>query len=506
MNQLTEREQEVAADDVQDPQIAQRLGIAPGSAKLHLRNIHERLGAWSRRVILSLAPARSSRVSLKSRALNAGIWSLAGYGVSQIIRLGGALVMARWLTPEMFGVMEIAIVIMLGVAMFSDLGLVQNIIQSRRGEDPSFLNTAWTMQILRGALLSLIVVAIALVLDIARGAGLVPVSSVYADPALPFVIAALAFSPVISGFATTKVAQASRNLILGRLMCIDLVAQVAGKGVRFAWAFVDRSIWALVAALLTYALVSVVLGHAWLPGSSNRWQWEKSALKELVHFGKWMFVSSILYFVVTNGDRLLLGGLIDAATLGTYTIAVSVVSAISSLIAQLIARVGLPALSEVHRQGRDLRQVYYRIHAVIAGTAYFSAGFLVVSSRALIAILYDVRYTGAGWMLQIIALGLLAAPLDLGVQSCLALGKPQLLSLAVVIRLIALFVLAPLGFSVFGLPGFLGGFVISQLSILPAIVTFNRRHGLLDVKREALLLPVIIVGAAAGKLFTLAVG
>jgi O-antigen/teichoic acid export membrane protein len=466
---------------------------------------HLKLGIWSP-VMLSTAPARSSRVSLKSRALNAGIWSLAGYGLSQIIRFGSALVMARWLTPEVFGVMEIAIVIMLGVAMFSDLGLVQNIIQSRRGEDPSFLNTAWTLQILRGALLSLIVVGIALGLHLTRGAGLVPVSSAYADPTLPFVIAALSLGPVINGFATTKVAQASRNLVLGRLTCIDLVAQVAGLCVRFAWAFLDRSIWALVAGILTYALFSVVLGHAWLPGSSNRWQWEKSALKELLHFGRWVFLSSILYFVVMNGDRLLLGGLIDAATLGTYAIAVSMVSAINLVIGQLVSRVGLPALSEVYRQGRDLRQAYYKIHAVIAVIAYFSAGFLVVSSQALIAMLYDVRYTGAGWMLQIIAVGLLAAPLELGIQSCLALGKPQLLSLTLVIRLIALFILAPLGFSAFGLLGFLGGFVISQLSILPAIVTFNRRHDLFDVKREALLLPVIIVGAGAGKLFTLAVG
>ena len=70
-------------------------------------------------------------MSLKQRVLNASAWSLAGYGISLAIRFGSNLVMTRLLVPEMFGVMAIATIVMVGLAMFSDLGLRQSIVQSR---------------------------------------------------------------------------------------------------------------------------------------------------------------------------------------------------------------------------------------------------------------------------------------------------------------------------------------------------------------------------------------
>jgi O-antigen/teichoic acid export membrane protein len=93
------------------------------------------------------------RQSLKGRVLSAGVWSLVGFGLNYAIRLGSSLVMTRLLVPQMFGVMAIAQMVLMGLAMFSDVGLTQNIIQSRRGADPIFLNTAWSVQILRGLLL-----------------------------------------------------------------------------------------------------------------------------------------------------------------------------------------------------------------------------------------------------------------------------------------------------------------------------------------------------------------
>jgi O-antigen/teichoic acid export membrane protein len=90
------------------------------------------------------------RPTLKQRALRAGGWSIAGYGLSQTIRLGSNLVMTRLLAPEMFGVIAIAMMVTVILSMLSDIGLRQNIVQSRRGDDPAFLDTAWVVQVVRG--------------------------------------------------------------------------------------------------------------------------------------------------------------------------------------------------------------------------------------------------------------------------------------------------------------------------------------------------------------------
>jgi len=80
--------------------------------------------------------------TLKQRTVRSGSWVVIGHLFSQGLRLGSNLILTRLLVPEMFGVMAIVTVIMAGLAMFSDVGLLQNIVQSKRGEEIDYLNTA----------------------------------------------------------------------------------------------------------------------------------------------------------------------------------------------------------------------------------------------------------------------------------------------------------------------------------------------------------------------------
>ncbi len=73
-----------------------------------------------------------------------------GFAATQGIRLVSTLVMTRLLAPSMFGVMAIAMMVNVIASLLTDLGIRQNIVQSRRGADPIFLDTAWTVQIVRG--------------------------------------------------------------------------------------------------------------------------------------------------------------------------------------------------------------------------------------------------------------------------------------------------------------------------------------------------------------------
>ncbi|MFK9255777.1 oligosaccharide flippase family protein, partial [Escherichia coli] len=74
-----------------------------------------------------------------------------------------------------------------------------------------------------------------------------------------------------------------------------------------------------------------LLSHVWLPGTANRWCWDKSALGEIIHVGRWIVASSIMSFLVANGDRLLLGGILDAHLLGVYAIAYLIFSSVDQI-------------------------------------------------------------------------------------------------------------------------------------------------------------------------------
>ena len=147
------------------------------------------------------------RIALRKRVLSAGFWSLGGYGCSQLLRFGSNLLLTRLLNPKMFGVMAIATMVMVGLAMFSDLGLKPSVVQSRRGNDAAFLNTAWVTQILRGLLLWLLALIASLLIYYANQVGMVPTGTVYAEPILPFVVAILSITAVTAGFEIDKAAR-----------------------------------------------------------------------------------------------------------------------------------------------------------------------------------------------------------------------------------------------------------------------------------------------------------
>lgn len=439
--------------------------------------------------------------------LSAGIWSLAGFALSLLIRLGSNLLMTRLLMPEMFGVMAIATTVMIGLGMFSDVGLRQSVVQSKRGDDPDFLNTAWTIQIVRGVLIWGAALLLCVGLQIAARLGLFSADSVYAAPSLPYVIGVLSISAVISGFGSTKVFEASRGITLGRITRLEIFSQIFGLCCMLAWVTFDRSIWALVAGSLGGSLSRTILSHISLPGTRNHWRLEPNAFREVIHFGKWILMGSVLGFLVNSGDRLLLGGMVDATVLGYYAIASLFVGALEGVLSKIMGDVSFPAFSEVVRDKKvNLKKSYYRFLAVIAAISYFTGGFLITFGGTLISLLYDRRYHDAGWMLEITATILLTVPFRLATQSFLAMGKPRLQSDVVMVRLISLILATPIGFRLFGLQGALWGIVFSHFSYIPIIVYYNMKHHLFDIRIELYLLAIVPIGLAAGKVCALMAG
>jgi len=459
---------------------------------------------WSS-ITSSLLP---NRFSFKRRILGAGSWSFAGAAISYAISLGGNLLFTRLLVPEMFGVMAIATLVITVLTMFSDIGLLQNIIQSRRGTDSAYLNTAWTIQIIRGLLLWLLGLCVASVIVAAIHFELLPKNSVYADPVLPYVIAIISFAMVIDGFQSTKVSEASRHLSLGRITRMRIFGQIVGLICTVGWIFlIDRSIWALVAGAICSRAVTTPLSHIWLPGVANRLRWDQSAFHEIIHFGKWIFLSSILGLLANNADRMLLGGLVGSTTLGIYSIASVLINAIGQMVTTIFTQVSYPALSEVERdRPRELKNSLYRIHRVTAPFVYFCSGLLVVSGNTLIAMLYDPRYAAAGWMLEVLAVGLLKIPFNLAMWCLLTRGLTRTFTGLVAFHVIIAIVLIPLGFRLFGLPGALWGVVASQLFNIPAIIYYQIKHELFDLPKELILLPAFLAGMFLARELTLVLG
>jgi O-antigen/teichoic acid export membrane protein len=437
--------------------------------------------------------------SLRNRILRAGAWTLVGHAASQVLRLGSNLLMTRLLMPEMFGIMALANVLLIGLQLMSDLGLRQNIVQSRRGHDPEFLNTVWTVQILRGGLIWALAFGLAFVLYLLRVTQWLPASSVYAEPLLPYIIAVLSFNALINGFESTKLSTASRNLVLGKLTAIEVASLAAGIVLMVGWALADRSIWALVAGSLLTSLFRVILGNMLLPGERNNLHWDSAAFSEILSFGKWIFLTSILGFLAVNGDRLVLGGLVDAKTLGMYSIAFLLVGALREIFTKLIANVAFPALSEVVRERPAmLKETYYKFRRPLDIATLLTTGLLFCAGHLLVHVLYDPRYFPAGGMLEILCIALFEVRYSVAGQCIMALGKPKLLIPIISIQVLAIYGLMPLAFTWYGLDGALWVAGGSVLLTLPVTFYLKVKLGLFDARRELQALPWLAGGLALG--------
>ncbi|WP_409322052.1 oligosaccharide flippase family protein, partial [Pseudomonas putida] len=419
----------------------------------------------------------SATASLRKRALRAGSWNLVSQVASQVMRLGGNLIMARLLLPEMFGVMVIATTVSILLHLLSDVGLRQNIIQSHRGDDPDFLNTAWTVQIIRGFLLFALTLLLALGAWLAQLAELWPADSTYAAPVLPMVLAVTGLSAAIWGFQSTKIDVAVRTFQQKRVVLVDLASQVAGLVVMLVLGLLTHSIWALVLSGLVSAVVWTVLGHTALEGPNNHLRWDRSALTELIVFGRWILLSSMVGVLAMYGDRMWFGASMSAAQLGVYSIAVLILGAVQTALMKIVGAVALPAFSEAARADDKprLKALYFRFRLLVDLLVLFICGGFLTASPLLIGWMYDDRYREAGPMLAILSLSFIVLRYTLAHQVWIALGLTKYQAMDNIIRLVSLWGLLPLLLAIGGVEWAIWGVAMADVPTLGLVVDGNRQ-------------------------------
>ncbi|MGA9097060.1 MAG: oligosaccharide flippase family protein [Pseudomonas alloputida] len=446
----------------------------------------------------------SAAASLRKRALRAGSWNLVSQVASQVMRLGGNLIMARLLLPEMFGVMVIATTVSILLHLLSDVGLRQNIIQSHRGDDPDFLNTAWTVQIIRGFLLFALTLLLALGAWLAQLAELWPADSTYAAPVLPMVLAVTGLSAAIWGFQSTKIDVAVRTFQQKRVVLVDLASQVAGLVVMLVLGLLTHSIWALVLSGLVSAVVWTMLGHTALEGPNNHLRWDRSALTELIVFGRWILLSSMVGVLAMYGDRIWFGASMSAAQLGVYSIAVLILGAVQTALMKIVGAVALPAFSEAARADDKprLKALYFRFRLLVDLLVLFICGGFLTASPLLIGWMYDDRYREAGPMLAILSLSFIVLRYTLAHQVWIALGLTKYQAMDNIIRLVSLWGLLPLLLAIGGVEWAIWGVALHAVPTLVLVVYVNCKLDIFSLKRELMVLPMLLVGALCGALLT----
>lgn len=420
---------------------------------------------------------------LMARALRSASWMIIGFGGSQAMRLVSNLILTRILFPEAFGIMALVTVIITGLLLFSDVGIGPSILQSERGDDPKFLDTAWTIQVVRGMCLWAGTLVLAW-----------PMAEFYDIPELKLILPIAGSMLIVEGFKPTRIETAHRHLIVGRVTQLELISQFISLAAMVVVALITRSVLALVLGSVMQSITYVILTHLKLPGHRNQFYWNRHCAQELVGFGKWIFLSTAFWFVTSQGDRAILGKFIPLETLGIYNIAFFLASFPMALGFAVNQRLMIP----VYRDGlttddpdvfRKQRLLRFGLSLGILSLVWLMA----IVGPSLVDLLYDDRYRLAGALIVPLALALAPAVMFMTYdQAALAAGDSKTFFWVGAVRAISQTALFLFGVSWFGLPGGIAAMAAALFVTYPFIIAIAVKHHVWDPLHDMIMISLTV--------------
>lgn len=286
--------------------------------------------------------------TLTRMALSGGLWTTLSTLITK--GLGGVktVILARLLSPSDFGLMGLALVIVGTVNHFSYPGLYTALIQKEElaRED---LEAGWWIHALRGTFLFLLAFVLA-----------GTIAEFYEERRLKLVLQLVSLTFLLEGLESIGLVRLHRALDFRRLMWVNQVANLASLVVAVVLAWKWQNVWALVAAHVVQLAVSTVMSYLiepFLPRLKLNW----SRVKQLMHFGKYVFAAGIFYIVILRGNEFVLGKVVGVEVYGYYALALSLVAMVSTPSVEAVTVVAFPAMSRLQEDPERLESAYLRV-------------------------------------------------------------------------------------------------------------------------------------------------
>src|SRR5829696_761464 len=209
-------------------------------------------------------------------------WTTTSFGLIQLLRFTNNIILARLLSPPLLGLMLIVNSIRTGVELLSDVGINQSIISNRQGHTPEFYDTAWTITAIRGVVLGAFCFAFA---------GFF--ASFFEKPELATILPVIALTFVFTGFQSASTALLQKQGLVARIATFEVGVAVLSLAVHVGLALITPTIWALVLGSVITSGAMLVTSYLVLPRVRHGFIVDRPSAREIIFFGKWIFLSSI---------------------------------------------------------------------------------------------------------------------------------------------------------------------------------------------------------------------
>lgn len=362
--------------------------------------------------------------NLSQKVVRSTFWAGFGKISERILRFIRTMIVARLLAPSDFGLFGLACLAMDILQTFTQTGMSVALIQKKENTE-EYLNTAWTVSLIRSIILFFALFFFSPLVAI-----------FFNNPAASGVTKAVSFTVLFGGLSNIGTIYFSKEIDFRKDFVINLSKIISGTVVTIILAFILRNSWALVWGMLSGSLVRCIVSYIIHPYRPKfHFEWHKA--KELLNFGKWIFGSGIVLFLVTQGDDILVGKLLGTTALGFYALAYAVANLVATEISRLISQVTFPAYAKLQDEKEKLKKAYFKTFQVTS--------FIVIPIAACVFLLsYEFTniFLGEKWLPMVPALkiltfcGLMRALFVTGGSLFVSVGRPNMDFKILSIRLI----------------------------------------------------------------------
>ncbi len=336
------------------------------------------------------------------KTIDGAKWMSYGLIVQRIINIITFVTLARILTPEMYGIM-IAATLVVGIATtFLTSGFSTVLIQEKK-DAADYIDTIWTFEVIKGLILLILVVACT------------PwIAQFFQVEGYEAVIWFGGFFLFIMGFGNIAQLYVFKEIEFKKIFVRDMVSQGSFLVVALTWAIISPSVWALVAGNTAMYVSSTIMSYVIYP-YMPRFNFQFGKLRSLIGKSKWIMGTNAVTYLSSIIDTTFLGYLLGPASMGIYSKARDVAIIPSSTISQITKKVGFPAIAKIQDKEEQLED----------GLSKMIDMTLLISLPFLLVLLFEANrivplFLGQQWVEMVGPLKLLVVAMTIGVFSRLA--------------------------------------------------------------------------------------
>ena len=392
------------------------------------------------------------------------------------IRLLSSLILTRLLVPEAYGIITVLLSVLAVLELIGDFSVTAFIVRDKNAEQPSYLNTAWTMRFCRALVNGALMFSLAPFVS----------TTIYHLPALinPLRVFSLWF--LFSGLESMSFAIAIRRKQTRIVMYSELAATFITTCFTVAYCFVFRDFWGLVFGTLLNRLVYTAISYQFYKDLRPRFHYDKTAARDLLGYSKYLMPSSLLTLAISQIDKIVFLRLFSLQLLGAYGLASNIAGAIEGLITKTSAAVLYSRCAHnyrLHPESYALK--YYKENIRLFVSIMFLPAAIGGAAQLVVSLLYPAGYTQTAVVLKALMLraGLLSIALP-AEDMLVATGEYKVILAGNVLKAVGLLIACVGGYLAFGFVGFVFGVGMSPALALVYYLWLQRKRGYLIVRYE----------------------